>query len=131
MNSLGRIRFHRAPPANVSHLQVLSQPRGVHSLRNNDCASLDAPTQQHLRATRVAALRDLHNRSIVRKLELPDRRIGGKEDPARLAEGEQLVLRERRVELHLVDGGNDFGVRQEFGQGLDTEVGDPDGPYRA
>lgn len=103
----------------------------MYSFRNNDCAPLDAPTQQHLRTARVAALRDRHNRGIVRKLELPDRRIGGEEDPARTAEGEQLVLRERRVELDLVDGGDGLGVRQEFGQGLDTEVGDSNGPYRA
>ena len=75
----------------------------------------------------MAFLRDGHDRRIVRKLELPDRRVGRKEDPARTAKGEELVLWERRVELDLVDGGNDLGVREQFGQGLDAEVGDTNG----
>ena len=62
---------------------------------------------------------------------LTQRRIRRQQNSLLIAERLQLVLRQAGVHLDLVDGGDGLGVRQEFGQGLDTEVGDSNGPYRA
>ena len=58
---------------------------------------------------------------------LTERRIRGDEDALLVAVLLQLELRQARVHLDLVDGGDDGAVRKEHREVLDGEVGDADG----
>lgn len=88
------------------------------------------PAQENSRRSNTPLIRNLDNRRRrkQRTPRAPQRAVRGDMDALLFAEVDNLLLRERRVVLDLVDGRHDGRLRQEFLEVLLAVVGDTDGP---
>ena len=84
------------------------------------------PAQKNSRRSNTPLIRNLHNRRRreQRTPRAPQRTVRGDMNTLFFAKVDNLLLRERRVVLDLVDGWHDGRLRQEFLEVLLAVVGD-------
>ena len=111
----------------IEDVDVLANSVGVNRLGDHHIAELNVPAQHHLpRRTGLAASDVEDVRIFQQPLALPERPPRFGQDAVRGVELPQLLLREFRVQLHLVNGRRHVGLCQQSLQVRDFEVRHPD-----
>ncbi len=106
----------------LGDLRVALDARGRRALGQHDVAATQPPREQDLRQRVPAAVRDLVERLVrahllARRGDLilgSEGRVGLDDDVVGLAELDQLLVRQERMHLDLVDLGLDFGEAQQL-----------------
>jgi len=103
----------------------------VGRLWDDDEPVLQAPPDHDLSGALGVPSGDVEDHGVVELVPAGQGAVGLELYPLAVAEAEQLLLVEERVELHLVDGGRDIRAAQQLLQVPDGVVAHAYGPARA
>src|SRR5207249_4240025 len=108
--------------------EVLPDAGRCHGLRDYRSTAREVPAQHDLRRGSPITARDSPDRGIIKQAPaLAQRAPGLHLNPVLHAELTQLVSRESRVQLDLIDSWHDAGPGKQPLQVSDLEIGDSDG----
>ena len=110
----------------VEEREVLLDPLGRRGLREDDVPALDVPAQDDLGGRPAEPLGDVHDHRVVEHAALGDRRPRLGDDAVLAAVVVDLRVDQVRVQLDLVDRGDDVALGREALEVGDLEVRDAD-----